>query len=122
MMVIVFHWQRSYSQKAQRRAFLEGREPTVDDMIADGNGEPQYRFSAFAVPPGTEAERRPLLRLVEGAGFRKDKASTTWVALHEGEASTVALKAALEAARIRAFHYHDVPLAFIIEVNSDGLL
>ncbi|WP_327212320.1 hypothetical protein U8Q06_12250 [Rhizobium beringeri] len=122
MTIIVFHWQRSYSEKAQIQASLDGREASIDDMIADGNEEPLYSCSAFAVPSGTAVERHQLRRLVETAGFRKDTASGTWVAPHEGETSAVALKAALETDAISHVHYHDIPLTFIVGVNLDGLL
>lgn len=72
---IVFHWQRTYSQAAQIQAVLDGREPTIDDMIADGRRQPIYRFSAFAVPVPSVQRRHRFCRLIETAGFRKDKKS-----------------------------------------------
>ena len=44
-------------------------------MIADGNEEPMYSCTAFAVPPGTDADRDRLRLLLEAAGFRKDSIS-----------------------------------------------
>ncbi|GES49993.1 hypothetical protein Rhsp01_34230 [Rhizobium sp. NBRC 114257] len=122
MTLIVFHWRLRYSQKAQNQAFREGREASVDDMIADGNEEPLYSCSVFAVPPCTPMERHKLRRLIERAGFRRDEASGTWTARCEGETSAVALKAGLDAARFCHVHYHDIPPAFIVDVNLDGLL
>ncbi|TBG85566.1 hypothetical protein ELG69_16390 [Rhizobium leguminosarum] len=122
MPIIVFHWQRSYTQTAQIRASLEGREATMGDIIADFSQQPRYSFSAFAVPPGTRLERNQLRRLIEKAGFRKDSASTTWIAPYKGETSLVTLKAVLEDAAIPAVHYHDVPLTFTVSVDVDGLL
>ncbi|MGO7788368.1 hypothetical protein ACC703_12915 [Rhizobium ruizarguesonis] len=122
MPTIVFHWQRTYSQAAQIQAKLEGREPTMEDMIADGSRQPVYSFSAFAVPPGTDQERQQLRRLIKTAGFRSDKPSAAWVAPEGGEAPAVVLKVALEDARVSAVHYYDIPLTFTVSVNLDGLL
>lgn len=120
--MIVFHWRCLYSQAAQIQATLEGREPTIEDAIADGNEEPLYSCTAFAVPPGINADRDRLRLLLEAAGFRKDAASATWVARHAGEAPAVALKAILENAAVAAVHYHDVPSVLIVGVHVDGLL
>ncbi|WP_368517308.1 hypothetical protein [Rhizobium sp.] len=87
--IIVFHWRCLYSQAAQVQAVLEGREPTIDDMIADSNEEPLYTCAAFAVLPGTGADRQRLRLLLEAAGFRKDATSVTWGAPHAGEARII---------------------------------
>lgn len=122
MPIIVFHWQRRYIQAAQTQAFLECREATIDDIIADFGGEPRYSCSAFAVPPGTKTERKQLRRLIETSGFWKDAATATWVAPDDGETPLTGLKTALDHAAISAVHYHDVPSTFIVSVTVDGQL
>ncbi|MGO6854433.1 hypothetical protein ACCS68_28995 [Rhizobium beringeri] len=119
---IVFHWQRIYSQAAHVQAVLDGREPTIDDMIADDSRQPIYRFSAFAVPVPSVQELHRFCRLIETAGFRKDKKSASWIAPIEGEEPVAALKAALDHAKVSTVHYHDIPLTFTVSVNLDGLL
>lgn len=122
MPIIVFHWQRIYSQAAELQAVLEGREPTMEDLIADGSREPTYRFTAFAVPPPSILERDHLCRLIEAAGFRKDSKLATWIAPTEGEQPAVALKTKLDEAKVSATHYHAVPTTFIVAVNLEGCL
>ncbi|MBX5014958.1 hypothetical protein [Rhizobium lentis] len=122
MTTIVFHWERVYSQAAQVQAVLDGREPTFDDMTADGSRQPVYRFTAFAVPSPSIRERHKFCRLIEAAGFRKDMRSATWSGPIEGEGPAVALKASLDDAGISATHYHDIPSVFIVNVDLDGLL
>jgi hypothetical protein len=122
MPIIVFHWQRIYSQAAELQAVLEGREPTMDDLIADGSREPTYRFTAFAVPAPSILERHNFCRLIEAAGFRKNRKLATWISPTEGEEPAVALKAKLDEAKVSATHYHDVPLTFIVAVDLEGRL
>lgn len=120
--LIVFHWQRSYSNANRLKAAVEMREPTMEEVVSDGEMPPRYFFTAYRVPEGSSAERQSLRELLASSGFEKRNNRLEWMAIGEGDEPALRLKMSLEAAGVDAIHYHDVPAPLIVPATVDGLL
>lgn len=120
--LIVFHWQRSYPLLNRTKAAVEMREPTMDEIIADGEEPPRYFFTAYRVPEGTSADREQLRELLGSSGFEKRNNRLEWMATEAGDEPALRLKLALKAASVDAVHYHEIPAPLIVPVTVDGQL
>lgn len=120
--LIVFHWERSYSNLNRVKAAVEMREPTMEEIIADGEKPPRYFFTAYRVPEGTSTDRQKLRELLASSGFEKRNNRLEWMATEAGDDPAQRLKMALKAAGVDAVHYHEIPAPLIVPVTTDGQL
>lgn len=120
--LIVFHWERSYSNLNRVKAAGEMREPTMDEIIADSESPPRYFFTAYRVPEGTSADRKNLRDLLASSGFEKRNNRLEWMAIEAGDEPALRLKLALKAAGVDAVHYHEIPAPLLVPVTTDGQL
>lgn len=120
--LIVFQWERSYSNLNRIKAAAEMREPTMDEIIADGEEPPRYFFTAYRVPEGTSADRKALRDLLASSGFEKRNNRLEWMAIEAGDEPPLRLKLALKAAGVDAVHYHEIPDPMLVPVTTDGQL